>query len=338
MFRIVVIVVVLALVAPATAQDREKTGTPRLKSTVTVMRDTVRIGDLVDNAGDVADIPIFRAPDLGGTGTVSAADVLEAIRAHDLIVVDTAGVSDIEVTRASREIARRDIEQRIAKAFSGQYGLGDVSKLSLTFEHEPNTLFVEPQATGDLRVTRATYDPRTSRFDILLNLPGSAIARQSGLRYSGTIVETVMTPVLTRPVSRAENIKASDVVMEKRAKSEITGEIILSADEVIGQNARQPLRAGQPLRRADLVKPEMVRRDEFVTIAYEVPGIMLTIRGKAIEAGAQGDTITVLNVQTKRNVQGVVTGPGRVTMLSPTPVAIADTSEAVPSATARQSE
>ncbi len=338
MFRIVMTVALLALAAPAMAQDREKAATPRLKSSVTVMRDTVRIGDLVDNAGDVSDIPIFRAPDLGGTGTVSAADVLEAIRAHDLIVVDTAGVSDIEVTRASREIARRDIEQRIAKAFAGQYGLGDVGKLSMTFEHEPNTLFVEPQATGELRVTRATYDPRTSRFDILFSLPGSTVARQAGLRYSGFIVETVMTPVLTRPVSRAENIKVSDIIVEKRPKSEITGDTVLNVDEVIGFNARQPLRAGQPLRRADLVKPEMVKRDEFVTIAYEVPGIMLTIRGKAIEAGAQGDMITVLNIQTKRNVQGIVTGPGRVTMLSPTPVSVADTSEAVPSATARQSE
>jgi flagella basal body P-ring formation protein FlgA len=82
----------------------------------------------------------------------------------------------------------------------------------------------------------------------------------------------------------------------------------------------------------------MVKRDEFVTIAYEVPGIMLTIRGKAIESGAQGDMITVLNIQTKRNVQGIVTGPGRVSMLSPTPVTVADTSEAAPSATARQSE
>ena len=338
MFRIVVTLALLALAAPATAQDKEKPATARLKSSATVMRDTVRIGDLVDNAGDVADIPIFRAPDLGGTGTVSAADVLEAIRAHDLIVVDTAGVSDIEVTRASREIARRDIEQRIAKAFAGQYGLGDVSKLSMTFEHEPNTLFVEPQVTGELRVSRASYDPRTSRFDILFNLPGSAITRQAGLRYSGTIVETVMAPVLTRPIGRAENIKASDVIVEKRPKSEISGETILSIDELVGFNARQPLRAGQPIRRADLVKPEMVKRDEFVTIMYEVPGITLTIRGKAIESGAQGDLITVLNIQTKRNVQGIVTGPGRVSMLSPTPVTVADTSEAAPSATTPQSE
>lgn len=337
MLRTMATLALLVLAAPAIAQNKDKADTPRLRSAVTVMRDTVRIGDLVDNAGGVADVPIFRAPDLGGTGTVSAADVLEAIRTHDLIVVDTAGVREIEVTRASREISRRDIEQRIARAFAGQYGFGDASKLSVMFEREPHTLFVEPQATGDLLVSRASYDPRTSRFDVLFSLPGSAVARQFGLRYGGTIFEAVAAPILMRPLNRGESIKASDISVEKRPKSDITSDTVLNPDDVIGLVARQPLRAGQPLRRADLVKPEMVKRDEFVTLVYEVPGIMLTIRGKAVESGAQGDMITVLNVQTKRNVQGVVSGPGRVTMLSATPVAVAQTNEAV-AAPASQSE
>ena len=37
-----------------------------------VAGDIVRIGDLVENAGIVAQVPIFRAPDLGFSGTVSA--------------------------------------------------------------------------------------------------------------------------------------------------------------------------------------------------------------------------------------------------------------------------
>jgi len=43
-----------------------------------------------------------------------------------------------------------------------------------------------------------------------------------------------------------------------------------------------------------------------------VPGVVLTLRGKAAEGGAEGDVITVLNEQTKRTLQGVIVGPGRV--------------------------
>ena len=60
------------------------------------------------------------------------------------------------------------------------------------------------------------------------------------------------------------------------------------------------------------MKPETIQRGEHVTLIYQVPGIVLTVRGKAAEGGAEGDTISVLNEQTKRTVQGVIVGPGRV--------------------------
>jgi flagella basal body P-ring formation protein FlgA len=68
------------------------------------------------------------------------------------------------------------------------------------------------------------------------------------------------------------------------------------------------------LRADDLVRPQIVQRNEAVTITYEVPGIMLTVRGKATEAGAMGDVVGVLNIQSNRTVQATVTGPGRVSI------------------------
>ena len=55
-------------------------------------------------------------------------------------------------------------------------------------------------------------------------------------------------------------------------------------------------------------------RNDSVTIVYQAPGLTLTLRGQAQEAGALGDTIGVLNVDSKRIVQGIITAPGRVTV------------------------
>jgi flagella basal body P-ring formation protein FlgA len=73
------------------------------------------------------------------------------------------------------------------------------------------------------------------------------------------------------------------------------------------------------LRQADLTKPELVQRNEAVTLLFEVPGILLTVRGKALDAGTQGDIINVLNTQSKRTVQGTVTALGTVTVTSMKP-------------------
>jgi flagella basal body P-ring formation protein FlgA len=77
------------------------------------------------------------------------------------------------------------------------------------------------------------------------------------------------------------------------------------------------LRTGQVIRQADVAKPELVGRGETVTIVFQVPGITLTVLGKANEPGALGDVINVLNVQSKHTVQATVVGSGRVSVNAP---------------------
>ena len=54
-------------------------------------------------------------------------------------------------------------------------------------------------------------------------------------------------------------------------------------------------------------------------LIYEAPGLYLTGRGKALDSGTEGDIVNIVNLQSKRTVQGVVTGPGQVTITAPGP-------------------
>jgi flagella basal body P-ring formation protein FlgA len=102
---------------------------PALRPNVTVAGDIVRIGDLVENAGAAADVPVFRAPDLGTSGTVATERIVDAIRPHQLIAIDTRGLSEVIVTRASHSIAAHDIAARVARALEGQYGFGEAHNI-----------------------------------------------------------------------------------------------------------------------------------------------------------------------------------------------------------------
>src|SRR5246127_1210109 len=93
----------LALPATALAQAREETiVVPVLRASVTVESDIVRVGDMVENAGTAAQIAIYRAPDLGTTGSLPTAQVIAALQAHQVIGVDTRDIKTISVTRLSR--------------------------------------------------------------------------------------------------------------------------------------------------------------------------------------------------------------------------------------------
>jgi flagella basal body P-ring formation protein FlgA len=137
--------------------------------------------------------------------------------------------------------------------------------------------------------------------------------------------------VLAQALARGEVVKAADVAIERRPKAEVTGEPITTIEDAVGLAVRQQMRAGQILARGQLMKPELVHRDDNITLIYEVPGILLTTRGKALEAGAMGDTISVTNLETKRTVQGTVSGPSRVTIMSTTVRAAAAVPQSVAS-------
>jgi len=326
----IVVALLAAQIAAAPAQVATSPAPrPTLKGAVTVSGDIVRIGDLIDNAGEAADRAIFRSPDVGTTGSVSVQQVLDAIQPYHIYLVNTAGLTAVEVTRAGRTIDFTDLETRIAHAFAGRYGLGEARNLSVTLDVAPRPAIVEASVTGDLVLTSAALNPMSGRFEVAFEVPGSAIIRKP-LRFTGSVIETVEVAVTTRALPAGAIVKDSDLAIERRPKQKVTAETFGTAHEAVGLALRSAIRAGQPLRRGDLMKPQVVHRDDNVTLVYEVPGILLTTRGKALESGAEGDVINVLNVQSKRTIQGTVTGPNRVNILVstaalPNPAKLADT-------------
>lgn len=305
--------ILAAASAPALAQSvSDAAPGPVLRASVTVNSDVVRIGDLVDNSGSASQIAIYRAPDLGTTGSLRVPEILDALRAHQVIGVDTRDISEVSVTRSSRALSSKDIETQVAKALERRGGLGDAANLAITFERDLRDIQLDTSASGDMKPTTVRYDSRSGRFDVLFEIQNGS-SMPTRLRFSGTVVETVEAAVLTRDAERGDVLRSSDVMIERRPKAEV-GPDASTRSRSIGMQLRRAMRAGQALRSPDLAKADLVTRDQTVTLIYDGPGIYLTGRGKALESGTDGDTVSILNQQSKRTVQGVVVGPGQVSV------------------------
>lgn len=302
----------LLLALPAMAAD-EFIASPTLRASVTVTSDVVRVGDLIDNAGSAALIPVYRSPDLGTTGTLTVGQVLQVLRAKQVIGVMTGDIKEVQVTRLARTLASKDLENAVAAALERRFGLGEAANITVTFDRGIADMRLDASNPGALQPVATRYDARSGRFDIAFEISNDSNPAPTKLRFTGTAIETVEVAVLTRDIDRTELLKSSDLSLERRPKAEVTGEPA-SRDRTLGMQLRRPMRAGTPIRVADIVKPDFVVRDQAVTIIYQVPGLYLTTRGKAVESGAEGDSISVLNLQSKRTLTGVVTGRGQVTV------------------------
>jgi len=197
-------------------------------------------------------------------------------------------------------------------ALGSRYAIGKPENLKVSFDQVVRPLELSLTSAVEPALTRLSYEKAGGRFDVSFELPG----QRAQWRYTGTAIETVDAPIATRPLARGDIIKQGDISVERRPKSEFSSEPPASASDIIGLATRGNLRAGQGLRNSDLMKPEVVKKSEIVLLHYEVPGIVLTMRGQALESGSEGDLVNVLNISSKRTLQGIITGPGRVTIPS----------------------
>jgi flagella basal body P-ring formation protein FlgA len=313
----------------ATSQARAGEATiapPTLRAKVSVASEVVRVGDVVDNAGALAQVPIYRAPDLGTTGSLPVAQVLNVLRAQGVIGVDAKDIKQVMVTRLARTVEARTIEAAVAQALEHRSGLGDAGNINLTFDRDVADLRLDTSNTGAMLATSARYEPRNGRFDVTFQIANDN-GNPTQLRFTGSAVETVEVAVLTRNVERADILKSADVVVERRPRAEV-GADAASREQALGMQMRRPIRSGQPLRAADLVKPDLVQRDQAVTVIFQTAGLYLTTRGKALDNGTEGDVVSVLNIQSKRTVTGTVTGRGQVTIQVATPQPLSDAAAA----------
>lgn len=125
-----------------------------------------------------------------------------------------------------------------------------------------------------------------------------------------TAAAEVEVPVLVRDVEKGERISASDFAFEPRPTAQARGAIEVEAAS--GKEALRRLRAGSIVRSGDLIRAQLVRRGEPVSITVRSGGLSITAQGRALSGGAQGDLVRVVNTATNRTLDGIVEKTGSV--------------------------
>lgn len=118
--------------------------------------------------------------------------------------------------------------------------------------------------------------------------------------------------VPSHSIARGTTISDSDLSYQTVSPDSVQAGIVTSMNDLDGMEARRMLRAGEPVRPDDVRKPILVTKGSTVTMNFSVPGITLTATGKAMSEGGMGETVTVLNPISYRQISCTVTGAGTV--------------------------
>lgn len=83
-------------------------------------------------------------------------------------------------------------------------------------------------------------------------------------------------------------------------------------DPYIGREVRRTVYAGQPITLDNTRPQRLVTRNQIVTVKFIQGGLEISTTGRAMGEAARNETVTVLNLQSRQLVQGVVQADGWV--------------------------
>src|SRR4051794_25030171 len=316
------LIAVSAALSIAAAASSRTADAASLRTDTTISGDTVRLGDLFDDVMGKEDQPVGRAPSPGRRATYDATYLLRIPAPHRVVPPDLLAAGQ-PVRPGGRHPQQHGRERRHGpprrRGRSGDQGAG-----------RPAGRRSRQQAPGSTPADRSARYDEAGIHD-LRSGPGPLLRRpgRSG-RRTGTDPHRHH-----RPRRGADRSAGPDSPRQAR-RSDHRGRYRLHGSPPEPHRRRTAARDRRPDRpdaappdhennpggAPGLQQPQVVTKGSLVTMVLQQRSMTLTAQGKALEAGADGQVIRVVNTMSNRTVEAVVTGPNQVSVAKPGSIAL----------------
>ncbi len=283
-----------------------------LRPSTSVSDGSVRLSDLFDGA--LNDRIIGPGPEPGSRIVVEAAQLAAIARQFGIDWRPGSTADRAVIERPGRPFPRADVlaALRAALATAGISADAEVEMPAFT----PPMVPADSSALAE--VAQLEYDVVTGRFTAMLSITAAAMA-PSHSRLSGRIVEMVDVAVATRHLTTGDVVGPGDAVLARLRATLVRTEVARQPAQAIGQEVHRPVGAGAPFPLAELGRPAAVLRGATVQMQLSSPGLQLSAQGLAMESGAIGERIHVLNPTSRAIVDAEIVATGRVRVSGGTP-------------------
>ncbi|MFZ4124836.1 MAG: flagellar basal body P-ring formation chaperone FlgA [Rickettsiales bacterium] len=205
-------------------------------------------------------------------------------------------------------ITMKDVEKKVAEAMVGE-GVAEHVETNVLPSGTP--LLYKANHPIELVVHALQVDPDAKRWQaeayIIADGKTEAVKPIAG-RYD----EMMRVPMLTRQMGMKDVITLDDLEMRLVPSRKLRKDTVLDVDHMIGKSARRMISADRMIRQSELTTAIAVEKDRSVEMIYRTPTMSIRTMGKALENGAAGELIRVMNQDTQRTISAKVIDSSRV--------------------------
>ncbi len=277
----------------------------RLRPFVTVGASAIRLSDLFSGLDAGQDCTLGPGPDPGMRIVLGQPQLQAIANEFGVAWAPAPGWQTVTLSRPGRTVDRRTVQQAIRTALT-PLGLPPVSDLRLPGWKD---LIVDPGS--HFAVSTPSFDALSGHFSVDLSITVGD-QETSRLHVEGVAIALANVAVPTRSIMEGEILTDADLAMTERPQDQVTGEPLSTISEGVGLEAVRPLVKGQPLQKAFLRPPPLVSRGSVVIMRLVAGGLSLSAEGEAIDTGAEGDRVRVVNTGSRAVLVGTVAARGEV--------------------------
>ena len=130
----------------------------------------------------------------------------------------------------------------------------------------------------------------------------------SALKTSVSVKIGILKPVLvtSQAIKAGESITSEKLMLETRDIAPSDESPILDTCRISGMVASRFMPAGRMLTASSLMQPPVIRSGDKVTIRYSQGPVELSVDGVARESGLIGESIRVMNANSRKIIRAVV--------------------------------
>ena len=280
---------------------------PAPRPVVLVEGDTIRLGDLFEDAGPRAGLALGPSPAPGRRIVIEAPQLGAIARLHGLGWRPLTGQERSVVERPGRPLPREELFDAL-RAELVRLGMDPEAEIEIPGFSPPR---VPLSALAQSFVEAPHFDTQTQRFSATLAVVADGMPSQR-MRVAGRAVATVPVVVATRRLAVGDVVRPSDARLVRLRAERVRPGAAERLEQVVGQQLRRPIATELPYHMGDLAPPQLVARNGQVTMELDAPGLRLTAQGRALEGAPRGAVVPVMNLASRTVVEAEVIGPGRV--------------------------
>jgi len=310
----------IVIMATANAANAGSLGQniPTLKETSLVHNDVITLGDIFNN---ISDTPVStqnkvlgHAPLPGNDLVLNARTLYHIAKTMNINWSPISATEKVTIRRAAYNIDTAEIETAIMEELSknqGVYGdfriefIGETPRFTIPLMANTS---LSSENKLPLRIDNFAFKPLEKTFTATLK------AADQDKIVSGQVIHQMSVPILKQPMQNGDMISAGDLDWILIDEDKLAPQQLVKDVDIIGMTPRHVVQQGKPLLKTDLEAPKIIARGELVRLIYQHGSLELSARGKSLQEASKGDIIRVVNVDSNKNLQGVVTGDGEVSI------------------------